>query len=357
MTQANPTPDTIDLELDLRPLHPVPLVAECLSHIRVCQSAAALDSVIESLADVFDILTSEDCAVMTRAAEQKRAMLTPVTNSTTESTLPVAGETIGQIAATANAETIAARRAARCGASAASQSSTAIQAAITASRSAVSALLHEGKAFSVDPEKGNFGVVIAFGKRTAEVDPVTMRDRQALIVWSDLIAALSGAGLDSKLLGNAPSDRRHFGDAVGIVNQSGYVARSVKTPVGCEAQWIVGAINADSADTSLGQKELVLTLHTDGRVEASGTFQKPEFDLITSRAFASIHDFTTLTRALLMRGGVWAAMKAHLSPEEQSAIPSDVEMFHVEQLEVPELNEKRCLVWLRPHQPTVDTGE
>lgn len=94
-----------------------------------------------------------------------------------------------------------------------------------------------------------------------------------------------------------------------------------------------------------------------GRVEASGTFQKPEFDLITSRAFASIHDFTTLTRALLAPGGVWAAMKAHLSPEEQSAIPSDVEMFHVEQLEVPELNEKRCLVWLRPHQPTVDTGE
>jgi 16S rRNA (guanine527-N7)-methyltransferase len=94
-----------------------------------------------------------------------------------------------------------------------------------------------------------------------------------------------------------------------------------------------------------------------GRVEASGTFQKPEFDLITSRAFASIHDFTTLTRALLAPRGRWAAMKAHLSPEEQSAIPSDVEMFHVEQLEVPELDEKRCLVWLRPHQPTVDTGE
>ena len=28
------------------------------------------------------------------------------------------------------------------------------------------------------------------------------------------------------------------------------------------------------------------------------------------------------------------------------AIPADVEMFHVEQLDVPELNEKRCLVWL-----------
>jgi len=90
-----------------------------------------------------------------------------------------------------------------------------------------------------------------------------------------------------------------------------------------------------------------------GRVEASGTFQKPQFDLITSRAFASIQDFTTLTRGLLAPRGVWAAMKAHLSPEEQSAIPSDVEMFHVEQLDVPELNEKRCLVWLKPQQSAV----
>jgi len=85
-----------------------------------------------------------------------------------------------------------------------------------------------------------------------------------------------------------------------------------------------------------------------GRVEAPGTFKTPEFDLITSRAFASILDFTTLTRPLLAVGGQWAAMKANLSAHEQAEIPPDVEMFHVEQLEVPELNEKRCLVWLRP---------
>lgn len=84
-----------------------------------------------------------------------------------------------------------------------------------------------------------------------------------------------------------------------------------------------------------------------GRVEAPGTFKSPEFDLITSRAFASILDFTSLTRPLLAAGGQWAAMKANLSAEERAAIPANVEMFHVEQLEVPELNEKRCLVWLR----------
>ena len=94
-------------------------------------------------------------------------------------------------------------------------------------------------------------------------------------------------------------------------------------------------------------------LGVHGRVEATGTFKTPQFDLITSRAFASIQDFTTLTRSLLAPQGQWAAMKANLSAEEQSDIPADVEMFHVEQLEVPELNEKRCLVWLRPQQPAV----
>jgi 16S rRNA (guanine527-N7)-methyltransferase len=94
-----------------------------------------------------------------------------------------------------------------------------------------------------------------------------------------------------------------------------------------------------------------------GRVEGVGTFRKPEFDLITSRAFASIQDFTTLTRTLLAPNGQWAAMKANLSAQERADIPSEVEMFHVEQLDVPELNEKRCLVWLRPQQAADQAAE
>lgn len=94
-----------------------------------------------------------------------------------------------------------------------------------------------------------------------------------------------------------------------------------------------------------------------GRVEATGTFRTPEFDLITSRAFASILDFTTLTRPLLAPAGQWAAMKANLSAEERAEVPADIQMFHVEQLDVPELNEKRSLVWLRPLQATVETAD
>jgi 16S rRNA (guanine527-N7)-methyltransferase len=94
-----------------------------------------------------------------------------------------------------------------------------------------------------------------------------------------------------------------------------------------------------------------------GRVEAPTTFKSLEFDLVTSRAFASIKDFTSLTRSLLAPQGQWAAMKANLSAEERADVPADVEMFHVEQLDVPELNEKRCLVWLRPHQHAAEAAE
>lgn len=93
-----------------------------------------------------------------------------------------------------------------------------------------------------------------------------------------------------------------------------------------------------------------------GRVEDNGTFKTPQFDLVTSRAFASLKDFTSLTRHLLAPSGQWAAMKAHLTDKERNAIPADIEMFHVEQLIVPELNAARCLVWMKPAEGAVATA-
>jgi 16S rRNA (guanine527-N7)-methyltransferase len=78
------------------------------------------------------------------------------------------------------------------------------------------------------------------------------------------------------------------------------------------------------------------------------TEQAPAFDLITSRAFASLPDFVALTRRHLAPGGVWAAMKGKHPADEIAALPADVDMFHVEQLQVPGLDAERCLVWLRP---------
>jgi 16S rRNA (guanine527-N7)-methyltransferase len=72
------------------------------------------------------------------------------------------------------------------------------------------------------------------------------------------------------------------------------------------------------------------------------------FDLITSRAFASLGDFCRLTRARLADAGVWMAMKGKLPHDEIAALPRDVEVFHVEPVLVPGLNAERCVVWMRP---------
>ncbi len=74
------------------------------------------------------------------------------------------------------------------------------------------------------------------------------------------------------------------------------------------------------------------------------------FELITSRAFASLADFTALTRKHLAPGGAWLAMKGRVPDDEMAALPPDVHVFHVEPLHVPGLNAQRCLVWMQPRK-------
>lgn len=74
----------------------------------------------------------------------------------------------------------------------------------------------------------------------------------------------------------------------------------------------------------------------------------PTSEVITSRAFASLSDFTSWTRHLLSPGGCWLAMKARHADEEIRELPPDLEVFHVEHPEVPGLGAERCLVWIRP---------
>lgn len=92
----------------------------------------------------------------------------------------------------------------------------------------------------------------------------------------------------------------------------------------------------------LGLKNLIAE---HARVEE---LDRPPFAVITSRAFASLADFVNLTRGLLAPGGVWMALKGQHPAEEIAALPADVEVFHVEQLQVPGLDAQRCIVWMRP---------
>ena len=83
----------------------------------------------------------------------------------------------------------------------------------------------------------------------------------------------------------------------------------------------------------------------EGRVEAVPASQT--YDTITSRAFASLGDFFSLTRHLLSVDGQWVAMKGKLDAQEQVAIPPDVEIVEVRPLSVPGLNEARHAVIAR----------
>ena len=72
------------------------------------------------------------------------------------------------------------------------------------------------------------------------------------------------------------------------------------------------------------------------------------YQVICSRAFASLPDFVTWSRLALAEGGVWMAMKGKHPQDEIDALPADVKVFHVEPLTVPGLDVERCMVWMRP---------
>ena len=72
------------------------------------------------------------------------------------------------------------------------------------------------------------------------------------------------------------------------------------------------------------------------------------YQVICSRAFASLPDFVTWSRSALADGGVWMAMKGKHPQDEIDALPGNVQVFHVEPLMVPGLDVERCLVWMKP---------
>jgi 16S rRNA (guanine527-N7)-methyltransferase len=95
--------------------------------------------------------------------------------------------------------------------------------------------------------------------------------------------------------------------------------------------------------------------------QAAGTLQLPNlrgvhgrveqvqdtYDVVSSRAFASLVDFVAGSLGALASDGVWLAMKGKRPDAEIEALPGTVDVFHVEQLVVPGLNAERCIVWMR----------
>lgn len=101
-----------------------------------------------------------------------------------------------------------------------------------------------------------------------------------------------------------------------------------------------GFIRQVAAELGLGWLQAV-----HGRIESLKPLQA---DVITCRAFASLSDIVSLTRLHLAPGGVWMALKGVVPTDEIKALPPDIDVFHVEPLQVPHLSAQRCLVWMRP---------
>lgn len=151
-----------------------------------------------------------------------------------------------------------------------------------------------------------------------------------------------------------PALRRHAGDkALRVLDVgSGGGLPGVVLAI-AQPAWTISCVDTVAKKASFIRQvaaELGLPglLAVHARVESLAPPTGGGYDVITSRAFASLKDFTSLTHALLAEDGVWMAMKARLTPEEQTELPSSVKMFHVEQLTVPGLDAQRCLVWMRP---------
>lgn len=76
-------------------------------------------------------------------------------------------------------------------------------------------------------------------------------------------------------------------------------------------------------------------------------FQPAErFNVVVSRAFASLDGLVTATEHLLAANGVWVAMKGRSPSSEIAGLAAGVQAFHVEPVTVPGLNAERNLIWM-----------
>jgi len=97
------------------------------------------------------------------------------------------------------------------------------------------------------------------------------------------------------------------------------------------------------------------TAHTLGLANLQAQHARVEsmtqtFDVVSSRAYASLTDFVLTSRACLATDGWWMAMKGLVPTEEITHLPGDIEVVQTQLLSVPDLDAQRCLVWMRPKQ-------
>ena len=122
---------------------------------------------------------------------------------------------------------------------------------------------------------------------------------------------------------------------------------SVVFAIACP-QWRVTAVDAVAKKAAFIQT----TSHSLGLLNLQGVharieMMRGEYDVVTCRAFATLKDFCESSRHVLRKDGLWLSLKAKLTPEEISEVPTGVRVDKIETIQVPGLPVERCLAWLK----------
>lgn len=99
--------------------------------------------------------------------------------------------------------------------------------------------------------------------------------------------------------------------------------------------------------TFLQQAAIQLALQNVAVHHARVEEMRGQYAQISSRAFAEMGQFVSLTRHLLAPGGRWLAMKGLRPNEEIRALPADVAVESIIPLSVPGLDAERHLIILK----------
>lgn len=77
--------------------------------------------------------------------------------------------------------------------------------------------------------------------------------------------------------------------------------------------------------------------------------QEKQYDVVVSRAFASLKDFATLAGEQTKEDGILLAMKGKIPNDEIVTLEEQTSwcVKSIEELEVPQLSAQRCLVWMK----------
>ncbi len=209
------------------------------------------------------------------------------------------------------------------------------------------AQLADALALPISPAQGRglIAYVDLLARWNATYNLTAVRDRNA--VWTQHIADCLAVlpALDAHLVDTTPPIRvLDVGSGGGL---PGVVLALMRPALDVTCVDTVGKKSAFVRQVA-GALALPNLHAAHSRVEQ---LQTPPFDLVTSRAFASLPDFVRLTRGLLAPNAAWLAMKGKRPDDEIAALPPTVMVFHVEPITVPGLEAERCLVWMRPHSP------